>query len=383
MSDNRIAEISNNDIISLLNNISKINGNKNETTLFDMVGNGSNETMHSAIICFLLDPFAHETGTECLKEFIKLLPEGSIGKFNPDDVTEIKTEKDLGPVLINENEPPTGGRADIYLEDAEGNVLIIENKIYAGDSECQLLRYHNSLNAAQKSHTLLYLTLKGNNPSDWSLGRGTNHVKTPLSGDAVNILSYNDIQQWLLKIKDYCSPSMKLNVEQYSRLLSNLLMENQIQEEILSSGKNYRVAIEIAKNLEDARMNLKREFLSFLKISLNELWKSEGNYLIEDYSNPRNTKLVGLTIYSKISGLHVADIVIDWRLYISCNRSFPTILAHDTWDYVGGKETYNFHDCSELIATYLSSQEDKMLIAGCASKQIMELIDRIERESNK
>lgn len=383
MSDNRIAGISNNDIISLLNNISKINENKNEITLFDMIGNGSSETMHSAIICFLLNPFAHEAGTECLKEFIKLFPEESLGKFNPDAVIEVTVEKDLGPVIISENEPPTGGRADIYLEDAEGNVLIIENKIYAGDSECQLLRYHNSLNAAQKSHTLIYLTLKGNNPSGGSLGIGNDYVKSPLMADAVNLLSYNDIQHWLLRIKDYCSPAIKCNIEQYSRLLSNLLMENQIQEEILSSGKNYKAAIEIAKNLENARMTLKRDFLDFLKISLNELWNPEDGYLLEDYNNSRNTKLVGFTIYSKKSGLHFADIVIDWRLYISCNRSFPTILAYDNWDYIGGKGAYNFHDCSELISKFISSQKDKQLIADCAAKQILEIIHRIESKSNK
>lgn len=174
-----------------------------------MAGKSASETVHSAIIGFLLNPNAHEAGTECLKEFINLFPDGSLGRFNPETVAEVTIEKDFSPVNITEK--PTGGRADIYLEDREGNVVVIENKIYAGDSECQLLRYHNSLTDMGKSPSIIYLSLKGNQPSNRSLGEG----KNLLNIDAVNILSYADIQQWLSKILDYCSPEMKSNVEQY------------------------------------------------------------------------------------------------------------------------------------------------------------------------
>ena len=360
-------------ISSLLKNVITISKTNAEPTLIGMAGKSKSETVHSTIIGFLLNPNTHEAGIECLKEFIKLFPEGSLGKFNPETVTEVLTEKDFGPVILTEY--PTGGRADIYLEDCEGNVVVIENKIYAGDSECQLLRYHNSLTDVGKSPSIIYLSLKGNQPSNESLGVTNPCVRNPLSINCVKVLSYTDIQQWLSKILDYCPPEMKSNVEQYSRLISNLLMENKIHEEILSSGESYKAAIKIAKNLEDARMTLKREFIYHLRMKLNELLCRDERYLFENYSNPRNSKLVGFTICSKPSGLRF-DVVIDWRLYIACNRNYPDILHKDngTWDYVGDVDAYNFHDCSELVSDYLSSEDGKQMIPSCAAHQIVEIL---------
>ena len=364
-------------ISSLLYNVTTISKTKAEPTLIGMAGKSTSETVHSTIISFLINPNSHEAGTECLKEFINLFPEGSLGRFNPDTVSEVTTEKDFGPVSITEH--PTGGRADIYLEDREGNVVVIENKIYAGDSECQLLRYHNSLTDAGKSPSIIYLSLKGNQPSNESLGEKNSCVKNPLSIDSVKVLSYTGLQKWLSKILDYCSPEMKANIEQYSRLISNLLMESKIHEEILSSGESYKAAIKVAENLEDARMALKREFIYNLRMKLTELLCRDERYSLEDYSNPRNSKLVGFTICSKPSGLRF-DVVIDWRLYITCNRNFPEILQKDdgTWDYVGGWDAYNFHDCSELVSDYLSSEDSKLMVASCAAHQLVNILYGIE-----
>lgn len=348
-------------------------------SLLEMIGKGTSETIHSAIIGFLLNPMAHENGRECLKEFIMQFPDETFGNFNPERVIEVKTEKDLGEVqygLFN-NMYPTGGRADIYLEDAEGNVIVIENKIYAGDSDCQLLRYHNSLNDAKKSHVLVYLTLKGTPPSDLSLGSDNPNIKTPLTAESVKFLSYSSIQQWLDKISSFCSPQIKSNIEQYAQLLNNLLMEKQIFDEILSSGNSYRAAIDIAKHLEDARMYLKGDFMSSLKNELiQDLWIQE-HFAIGEYNNPKNSKLVGLTLNSRSSDLSF-DVVIDWRLYLSCNRPCPEILRQETWDYIGSdKDSYNFHDCSELISEYLSSSEGKRTIVFCAKSQIKDIILKI------
>ena len=364
-------------ISSLLKNVTTINKTNAEPTLIGIAGKSTSETVHSAIIGFLLNPNTHEAGTECLKEFINLFPDGSFGRFNPETVAEVTTEKDFGPVNISEY--PTGGRADIYLEDREGNVVVIENKIYAGDSECQLLRYHNSLTDAGKSPSIIYLSLKGNQPSNESLGEKNSCVKNPLSIDCVKVLSYTGIQQWLSKIVDYCSLEMESNVEQYSHLISNLLMENKIQEVILSSGNSYKAAIKVAKSLEDVRMTLKRDFINHLKEELIYLLRRDERYSFENYSNPRNSKLVGFTICSTPSGLRF-DVVIDWRLYITCNRNFPEILQKDdgTWDYVRGWDEYNFHDCSELVSDYLSSEDDRNDVTFCAAKQIIEILRRIE-----
>lgn len=379
MKQNEIESIRQLLIQELLSNVGSTSKTQTQS-LLEMTGKGTSETVHSAIIGFLLDPVAHENGMECLKEFIKLFPDETFGKFNPERVVEVKIEKDLGEVTCTPfNKYPTGGRADIYLEDADGNVIVIENKIYAGDSDCQLLRYHNSLNDSKKSHVLVYLTLKGKRPSDLSLGLENPNIKNPLPAESVKLLSYSSIQQWLDKISEFCSPQMKDNIEQYTRLLDNLLMDKQVIDKILSSGNSYRAAIDVARHLEDARMYLKEEFISLLKNELTQsIWVWE-HYTIGEYNNPRNSKLVGLTLNSKSSDLRF-DVVIDWRLYITCNRNYPEILKEDNgrWDYVGGKDAYNFHDCSELIEEYLSSDEGKHPIPSLASREIVDIICSIE-----
>ena len=167
-----------NDFENIFVAMSKVHTSTHDCTIFDMIGNGSKETMHSAMIGFLINPNSHEAGAYCLQEFMKLLPADRVGVMH-EAVNKVILEYDLGPVIINEH--PKGGRIDIYVEDAFGYAMAIENKIYAGDQECQLLRYHNTLEDRKQPHTLVYLTLFGKTPSKYSLGSATETIQTPLS----------------------------------------------------------------------------------------------------------------------------------------------------------------------------------------------------------
>lgn len=367
-------------ISNLLKSVSEIASTTSESTLFDMMGNGSREIVHSAIIGFLLNPKAHDGGEMCLKEFIRFIPQIALGGFSPDFNTNVELEKDLGPVSVN-CPKPTGGDVDIFIEDKNGHALVIENKIYATDGDCQLLRYHNSLNDSGKPHTLIYLTLFRKTPSDKSLGRvlGKSKDIEPLNPKLVTNITYSEINEWLSKIKKYCNSTIVQNIEQYQSLINKLIMKEQLTNKILSSGESYKAAIKVAENLEDARMTLKREFIYNLRMKLTELLCRDERYSLVDYSNPRNSKLVGFTICSEPSGLRF-DVVIDWRLYITCNRNFPEILHKDdgTWDYVGGRDEYNFHDCSKSVSDYLSSENSKHLVSACAAHQLVKILYEIE-----
>lgn len=315
-------------------------------TIFDMLGNGGKETIHSAMIGFLINPNAHEAGAYCFQEFMKLLPADRVGTLRHEPIKTVALEYDLGPVVINDR--PTGGRIDIYAEDACGHALIIENKIYAGDQECQLLRYHNTLEDRKQPHTLVYLTLFGKCPSDYSLGSETEKVQATLLPDDVITLSYSKIKEWLVTIKDKCSPSIAYNVEQYQDLISKLIMKETVINTLLSSGDSYLSAVKIAESIEDCRIKLKRMFMQDLKEALSGYVTDE----IED------GKIVGLRIglESNVS----IDVLIDWRLYVKCkDQEFPgTRLENETWEYVGGYEGYNFHDCSPQVRRYLSTREN-------------------------
>lgn len=315
-------------------------------TIFDMLGNGGKETIHSAMIGFLINPNAHEAGAYCFQEFMKLLPADRVGTLRHEPIKTVALEYDLGPVVINNR--PTGGRIDIYAEDACGHALVVENKIYAGDQECQLLRYHNTLEDRKQPHTLVYLTLFGKCPSDYSLGSETENVQSSLLPDDVITLSYRKIKEWLATIKDKCSPSIAYNVEQYRDLISKLIMKETIINTLLSSGDSYLSAVKIAESIEDCRMELKRMFIQDLKKELSGYVTDE----IED------GKIVGLRIdlESNVS----IDVLIDWRLYISCNE--PNLLGfhleNETWEYVGAYDEYNFHDGSSQVKRYLSTREN-------------------------
>lgn len=315
-------------------------------TIFDMLGNGGKETIHSAMIGFLINPIAHEAGAYCLQEFMKRLPTGINNAFNHKSIKQVVLEYDFGPVVIDKH--PKGGRADIYVEDSHGYALVIENKIYAGDQKCQLLRYHNSLEDRKQPHALVYLTLFGKKPSNYSLGSETPEVTTPLSANAVILLSYGTINEWLSTIKHKCKYSIKYNIEQYQVLIDKLIMEETIINNLLSSGDNYFSAIKIAEHIEDCRIKLKRMFMQDLQEAL-------AGYVTDEIEDG---KIVGLRIdlESNVS----IDVLIDWRLYISCNE--PNLLGfhleNETWEYVGAYDEYNFHDGSSQVKRYLSTREN-------------------------
>lgn len=341
----------------LLDSLSRINNQSHDATIFDMIGCSTKEAMHSAIIGFLINPNAHEAGAYCFQEFVKLLPSDRIGTLKHEPIKKVALEYDLGPVVINER--PTGGRIDIYAEYANGHALVVENKIYAGDQECQLLRYHNTLEDRKQPHTLVYLTLFGKCPSDYSLGSETEKAQASLLPDDVITLSYRRIKEWLVTIKDKCSPSIGYNVEQYHDLISKLIMKETVIHTLLSSGDNYLSAVKIAESIEDCRMELKRMFVQDLRHALS------------DYStkNVENGKVVGLSI--EIESNVTIDVLIDWRLYISCNK--PNLLGFHlenvTWEYVGATyDEYNFHDCSSQVKRYISTRNDgNPVVADVAS----------------
>lgn len=341
----------------LLDSLSRINNQSHDATIFDMIGCSTKEAIHSAIIGFLINPNAHEAGAYCFQEFVKLLPADRIGTIGHEPIKTVALEYDLGPVVINDR--PTGGRIDIYAEDACGHALVIENKIYAGDQECQLLRYHNTLEDRKQPHTLVYLTLFGKCPSDYSLGSETENVQSSLLPNDVITLSYRKIKEWLATIKDKCSPSIAYNVEQYRDLISKLIMKETVINTLLSSGDSYLSAVKIAESIEDCRMELKRMFIQDLRHALS------------GYStkNVENGKVVGLSI--EIEPNVTIEVLIDWRLYISCNE--PNLLGFHlenvTWEYVGATyDEYNFHGCSSQVKRYLSTRNDgNPVVADVAS----------------
>jgi hypothetical protein len=151
-----------------------------------------------------------------LKLFIKHLKISEL-IFNTQKSTTF-IEHHIGKVTDAE-----GGRIDILIKDSDGNVIMIENKIYAAEQPNQLLRYKN---AFKKGH-LIYLTLNGD----------------PSSESNINIeyktLSYkNDIIIWLEECKKEAveMPVLRETIQQYINLIKKLTGQNintKMSEDIL------------------------------------------------------------------------------------------------------------------------------------------------------
>ena len=125
---------------------------------------------HSAILAHLLDPAAsHGQGTRFLSSFLKTLQRAadeqrkSFRLPQPDNRTRYKWN------CRREVPLPDLGQADIVLR-GPGLLLIIENKIYAGDQENQLLRYWRYVKDNATLPVLVYLTPDGRRPTAYSVG---------------------------------------------------------------------------------------------------------------------------------------------------------------------------------------------------------------------
>lgn len=219
--------------------------------VFKILGLSSNEVRtHSAFIAELLNPKgSHGKGSIFLEIFLNSI------KINNIDINtaQVEIEKYIGTIT---EDPPKGGRIDIVVTDELGNEIYIENKIYAGDQEKQLLRYHNNNPKA----TLIYLTLNGTEPSESS--RGNIDIKD------IKILSYRDnIKDWLEQciIKSVNHSILRETLIQYLYLIKHLTfqtlnenMKDELFNTITQSAENLDTAFQI-KNVYDSLIKRMRD----------------------------------------------------------------------------------------------------------------------------
>ncbi len=236
----------------------------NNYNIFQVLQLESEEVrLHSRFLADLLNPQGkHGLGTFFLNNFSDLIKENTI--FPDLNKVEIHVEKYIGAVT-----PTTGGQIDILLIDNLNNALIIENKIYAGDQENQLLRYQNFgmqlQNRGGKFH-IVYLTLHGNCASDFSLGNNMKH-------EEYECLSYkHHIVNWLEDCDKQLIGNQQAAVilKHYTQLLKNLTgMENNHYQyltiaEITSSKEHFSAAEKISHAILPAKSKL-------LKIAIEEI----------------------------------------------------------------------------------------------------------------
>lgn len=125
--------------------------------VFAVCGVDYYEVKHSAIIAELLSPKGcHGQGTLFLEPFL----------------TSFHSDFQMEGVKVTTEQAIPDGRIDIMITNSFGQVIIIENKIYAQDQFEQLKRYNKYARSHYKegNYEILYLTLYGDDPSEASTG---------------------------------------------------------------------------------------------------------------------------------------------------------------------------------------------------------------------
>lgn len=265
-------------IETILSDINSLHENeyiKNETqadrfNVFDILQITSNEVrLHSRFLAELLNPKgSHGQGTIFLDKFLELT--GCRNVFTDTRCVRVLVEYHIGTKT-----EIGGGKLDLLLVDDKRCAVIIENKIYAGDQENQLLRYHNyaqQLKAEVGNYSLLYLTLHGNEATEWSTGSGT------LTKSDYTPISYAfHIRSWLEVCVDLTErkPKLHIGLQHYLQLIDQLTgihmdqqLQNQIAQRIIEDTTAFNAAISVSAAITTAKQMLLRDFGLRLKDSL-------------------------------------------------------------------------------------------------------------------
>lgn len=230
---------------------------------------------HSAFLAELLNPNgSHGLGDVFLKLFLTTINHNEKSDIVEDEKFQtsrafVRVEHSIGIINLcdKENEDPskaTGGRIDIYLEDKNRNALSIENKIHASDQKAQIQRYYNH---KKSRNTVYYLTLMGEEPSDFS------KLKLESGVHFYNISYRDDILAWLeLSLKEVSNfTSLREAINQYILLikkLTNTLDTKNEQDLFEAMMDNLEASKYIADNYHKLANRIRKKFRHDVKTKL-------------------------------------------------------------------------------------------------------------------
>lgn len=255
--------------------------------VFDILGVRSDELSHSSILVNLMDTKGkHGQKDTFLKLFIEQIkPSLEKSKYsehiNSFDTEKAKANKEIhiGGVNLQTAE---GGRVDIVVSSGNKHI-IIENKIYAGDQNQQLIRYDNHY----KNDPIIYLTLNGDIPSEYSRGN------LVLGTDLICISYKVDITNWLEKcVKEMANkPIIRETLNQYLFLIKSLTNQT----------NNNKMSTEILKIL----MKDKDSFDSFITL-INSQDKLKAEVLKKEFTDD---------VLQNIANKHSLTLIVDPGFY--------------------------------------------------------------------
>jgi hypothetical protein len=183
--------------------------------IFEIARIESNEAVHSRMLSDLLNPDGrHGQGPLFLTRFIRHCE----NKFTGFPALLDRNIEGTDFVQVIPEFGSADGRPDIVIYSrSPAFALIIENKIYAGDQDKQLLRYRKLLDEsfrfADGRKVLIYLSL---------LGKGCSENSGISEGDYFRLSYKTDVKEWLQSCYDRVPARVLELLRQYLDALDNL-----------------------------------------------------------------------------------------------------------------------------------------------------------------
>jgi hypothetical protein len=244
---------------------------------FKTIGFINQERMHSNFIAEMLNPRGkHGMHNKFLELFLKQVP--------------IKNECfDTANAAVVVEQRADSRWMDIFISNGKKEIIVIENKIYAGDQNRQLEDYYNFCRKKNNQVEMIYLTPVGKKPTSKSVG-------PVLQMEDIICISYEKhILAWIhacleLSALPGFSPRLKCTLEMYSELLYTLINKNKIMNAIfeeLKKNKDYlKLAFDIKSSMEGRNFLL--EFPEIKSLLKNVLLNFDEEIIFESYPAKNN-----------------------------------------------------------------------------------------------
>lgn len=261
--------------------------------VFDIIGIRNSEVkMHSAMLRNLLDiKGSHGMKDVFLNLFIKEMETvSSITNSHFSHSLDLKNSRAIAEEYAGPKDENSGGRIDLYISDAKNNAIIIENKIYAGEQENQLIRYENY----NQNAPIVFLTLEGSHPHSIK-----NEKSEKVISDKVFCISYRyNIINWLENCQKEAvnKPLLREGIKHYINLikiLTNMTLDNDYKKEIIKTIVNHDLS-------------------TYMRITslVNDIKYSQVNKIIDILDEIKHKYNIEV-IYPKLKKLNEESIISD------------------------------------------------------------------------
>ena len=304
--------------------------------VFALCGVDHYELWHSKILAEFLNPGgSHGQGTQFLQSFAEMFLSGCV--FSDDTSVSTEVTSYIKDLRI--------GRFDILIEDiAKKSVCIIENKIFAGEQEEQLNRYHEWLktNRSGWNSCLVFLTLDGHMSA--TMSDENQYLRIAYVSDTNHLSLADWIEECANSVKEI--PRLCYTFVQYKDHIQKLANGDKAMSNKIIDAFNKRMAAaqSVYENYKTACVVKANSILTDLVLKeLGEGWRTDGscsfertNYGIHYIPPEPNLKDLPIKIYVVFGATNLWQCQVALyqdisKIHLAANDGLELEYSDETW----------------------------------------------------